>query len=170
MKSTDVLADAFGRIPDLVRRAVEGADHAMLTSRIDPTANSLSWLAWHLAREQDAQLAPLLQDTEVWVSGGWAQRAALDLPDDDMGYGHTPEQVALVDAPAEVLIGYAEAVESSAQTFLAGLSDDDLDRVVDENWDPPVALGVRLVSVVGDALEHAGQAAFLRGILDRSAT
>lgn len=169
MKSTDVLADAFGRIPDLVRAAVEGADHAMLTSRIDQGANTLAWLAWHLAREQDAQLAPLLQDTEVWVSGGWAERAALDLPDEDMGYGHTAAQVAQVDVPADILIGYADAVAVSAQTLLGGLSEDDLDRVVDENWDPPVTLGVRLVSVVGDALEHAGQAAFLRGILDRTA-
>lgn len=42
---------------------------------------------------------------------------------------------------------------------------DDFDRVVDTAWDPPVTLGVRLVSVYDDATQHAGQAAYLRGLL-----
>ena len=41
------------------------------------------------------------------------------------------------------------------------------DRVVDERWDPPVTLGVRLVSVISDDLQHVGQAAYLRGLADR---
>lgn len=40
----------------------------------------------------------------------------------------------------------------------------DLERVVDTNWDPPVTLGVRLVSVLSDDLQHVGQAAYLRGL------
>ena len=38
---------------------------------------------------------------------------------------------------------------------------------MDEAWDPPVTLGVRLVSVISDCLQHAGQAEFIRGILLR---
>jgi hypothetical protein len=38
---------------------------------------------------------------------------------------------------------------------------------VDDYWDPPVTLGVRLVSVISDDLQHAGQAAFIRGVIDR---
>ena len=49
--------------------------------------------------------------------------------------------------------------------FVGGLADDDLARVVDERWDPPVTLGVRLVSVIDDAVQHAGQAAYARGII-----
>jgi hypothetical protein len=41
--------------------------------------------------------------------------------------------------------------------------------VVDEAWDPPVTLGVRLVSVIDDCAQHAGQAAFVRGIVLRRA-
>ena len=56
-----------------------------------------------------------------------------------------------------------------AQTIalVSGVTDADLSRVVDEAWDPPVTLGVRLVSVISDGLQHAGQAAFIRGILRR---
>lgn len=169
MNSTAVLADAFGRIPDLLRHALDGAPHALLTRRLDPEANTLAWLAWHTAREQDAQLAALAGVPEVWTTDGWAARAHLDLPDDDMGYGHTTEQVARVDAPADVLLGYLDAVATAASHYLDRLGDDDLDVVVDEAWDPPVTLGARLVSVLADAHQHAGQAAFLRGVLDRTA-
>ena len=167
MNSIEVLTEAFGRIPDLVKRALDGADHAALTARLDPEANTLAWLVWHTGREQDVQIAELAGTEEVWVSDGWAQRAALDLPDTDMGYGHTSEQVAKVDVSAEELLGYTDAVTLAVHRYLERLVDSDLDVVVDERWDPPVTLGVRLVSVVGDALEHAGQAAFLRGLLDR---
>ena len=44
------------------------------------------------------------------------------------------------------------------------IGDGDLDRVIDENWDPPVTLGVRLVSILDDDAQHVGQAAYLRGL------
>jgi hypothetical protein len=53
--------------------------------------------------------------------------------------------------------------------YVDGLTDADLDRVVDRRWDPPVTLGVRLVSVADDDLQHAGQAAFARGVVERGA-
>ena len=56
-----------------------------------------------------------------------------------------------------------------AQTVaqLAGLEPRDLDRIVDKSWDPPVSLGVRLVNVTAEDLQHAGQAAYIRGMLSR---
>ena len=50
-------------------------------------------------------------------------------------------------------------------SYVQGLGEADLDRVVDLNWDPPVTLGVRLVSVINDDLQHGGQAAYVRGML-----
>jgi hypothetical protein len=58
-------------------------------------------------------------------------------------------------------------VHATTQAFVATLTGADLDRVVDSAWDPPVTLGVRLVSVVADDLQHVGQAAYIRGILQR---
>ena len=57
---------------------------------------------------------------------------------------------------------------AATAAFVAGLGEADLDRVVDTRWDPPVTLGVRLVSVVSDSLQHAGQASFVRGLLQRA--
>jgi len=70
----------------------------------------------------------------------------------------------LVDDP-DLLTGYLDAVHERTVAFVSGLSADDLDRVVDTRWDPPVTLGVRLVSVIDDDLEHLGQAAFSKGLL-----
>lgn len=65
----------------------------------------------------------------------------------------------------QLLLDYHDAVAERTLRLVAELEADDLDRVVDEGWDPPVTLGARLVSVISDDLQHAGQAAYLRGQL-----
>jgi uncharacterized damage-inducible protein DinB len=70
-----------------------------------------------------------------------------------------------VRVAADLLVEYAEAVHRRSRDYLSGLSEDDLDRVVDRRWDPPVTLGVRLVSVIDDDTQHLGQAAYVRGLL-----
>jgi hypothetical protein len=167
MRANEVLADGFGRLPDLVHGVLDGCPRALLTERIDPEANTVAWLVWHLARVQDAQLADVAGTAQRWDDGGWAQRFALPLPHDDTGYGHDPGQVAAVTADAQLLAGYADDVCRATLAYLRTLDDAALDRVVDERWDPPVTLGVRLVSVLDDDLQHVGQAAFLRGVLER---
>ncbi len=62
-------------------------------------------------------------------------------------------------------IDYYEAVAVRTREFIHGLTAERLDEVVDKRWDPPVTLGVRLVSVAGDDLQHAGQAAYVRGLM-----
>ncbi|MEV7971929.1 DUF664 domain-containing protein [Cellulomonas sp. NPDC089187] len=165
MNGIDVLTEGFGRLDDLVRTAVSGLDDKQLTERIGPQSNTIAWLVWHLAREQDAQIAELNGTEEVWTAEGWADRFGLPLDPADNGYGNTTQQVAQVRAPAELLVGYAHAATAASVSYLAGLTDAQLDEVVDPGWDPPVTRGVRLVSVLDDAVQHAGQAAFVRGVL-----
>jgi hypothetical protein len=83
------------------------------------------------------------------------------------GYGHSAEDVGRARATAELLAGYQNAVHASTVDYLRTLADDDYRRVVDERWSPPVTLAVRLVSVLGDTTQHAGQAAYVRGLIDR---
>ncbi|QJW35056.1 mycothiol transferase [Cellulosimicrobium protaetiae] len=168
MDARTVLEDLFGRIGPTTTRAVDGLAEDMLTARLDPGANTIAWLAWHLARGQDAQVAAAVGREQVWTRDGWARRFDLPFGDGATGYGQSAQDVARVRASDDLLLGYVLAVQVESHDVLAALTDDDLDRVVDEAWDPPVTLGVRLVSIAVDSLQHAGQAAYLRGVLERT--
>jgi len=167
MQVSELLADAFGRIGDEVRGVVDGLAPDQLAFRPDAEANSIAWLIWHLTRVQDDHVAKAAGHEQAWTSSGWEGRFALSLETGDIGYGHDAVQVGTVTADADTLAGYYDAVAAETVAFVARLSDDDLDRVVDERWDPPVTLGVRLVSVLADDLQHVGQAAYLRGLIER---
>jgi uncharacterized damage-inducible protein DinB len=167
MLSRDLLLHAYDQIEETLRRAVDGLSEEQLAQRLDPQANTVAWLAWHLTRVQDDHVADVAGTEQVWTAQGWAERFALPFDTGATGYGHSSEDVGAVRASADLLTGYHAAVHAQTAAFLAGLVDDDLDRVVDTSWDPPVTLGVRLVSVLSDDLQHAGQAAFLRGVLQR---
>ncbi len=167
MTNADLLTDAFGRVREAVHDAVEDLRRADLVARLDAEANSIAWLVWHLTRIQDDHVAGISGDEQVWTASGWAQRFGLPFEVSDTGYGHGSQEIAAVAVDAVELLGYHDAVHQSTVRFLEHLRHADLDRVVDDRWDPPVTMGVRLVSVVTDDLQHAGQAAFVRGILAR---
>jgi uncharacterized damage-inducible protein DinB len=167
MKTSDLLLDSFDRVTQTARRAVKGLDEDTLTLRVDPGANTIAWLVWHLCRVQDDHLADAFDTAQVWNEQGWADRFGLPFDDDATGYGQSRDEVGQVRVPADLLLGYLDAVHDASAALLAGVTDAELDRVVDTNWDPPVSLGVRLVSVVSDGLQHAGQAAYVRGIAQR---
>ena len=166
MTSADILADAFGRVQETVHETVRGLTSSQLATRLDRDANSIAWLIWHLARVQDDHLADAFGVPQVWLEYG--KRFELPFGLDETGYGHSSERVAQVTvASGDLLTGYHDAVHEQTLRLISGLTDADLARVVDEAWDPPVTLGVRLVSVISDGLQHVGQAAFIRGILLR---
>jgi len=167
--STEPLIDAFERIRDAVHPAVSGLKLEDLTFRVDREANSIAWLVWHLTRIQDDHVAALSGAAQVWSAGGWAERFALPLDVDDTGYGHDPETVGLVVADSRSLLDYFEDVHAATIAYLTTVTEADLQRVVDTRWDPPVTLGARLVSVIADDLQHVGQAAYVRGIVQRRA-
>ena len=116
---------------------------------------------------QDDHIAGVAGSEQVYTSAGFAARFDLPFDDGDIGYGQSSDDVAAVTAPADLLLEYVDAVHHRTVEYLGGVSAEDLDRVVDENWDPPVTLAVRLVSVLSDDLQHVGQAAYVRGVLDR---
>ncbi len=161
----DLLTDAFGRIRGVVHDATGGLTEEQLAFRPAGQANSIAWLVWHLTRIQDDHVAGVAGTEQAWTAEGWAGRFGLPYPVSDTGYGHSSAQVAACRADAGLLTGYHDAVYRNTATFVQGRTEPDLDRVVDRAWDPPVTLGVRLVSVISDDLQHAGQAAYLRGLV-----
>ncbi|HYO39444.1 MAG TPA: DUF664 domain-containing protein [Nocardioidaceae bacterium] len=165
--ANDLLIDGFDRVHQGVQEVVEGLDEESLGFRPDPDANSIAWLVWHLTRVQDDHLADAAGAAQLWTTAGWVERFGLPFDVQATGYGHGSEEVGQVRAGAELLVGYQDAVHESAVGYLRSLTDADYARVVDERWDPPVTLAVRLVSVVDDSAQHVGQAAYVRGLLER---
>ncbi len=176
MDASQLLTDAFDRVQDLVAGVVEGLTPEQLAYRLDPGANTIAWLVWHLSRVQDDHVAGAAaalgrsgHSGQVWVEEGFAGRFGLPFPDAETGYGQSADEVGRVrGVSAELLNEYHERVHDRTTAFVNGLSGSDYDTVVDERWDPPVTLGVRLISVVGDVTQHVGQAAFVRGVVSRS--
>ena len=164
----ELLVDAFGRVREAVQQTVSGLAAEELNARLDPAANSIAWLVWHLARVQDDHVADAAGVEQAWLGQDWVGRFALPLDPKAIGYGHTSEEVAAVRvADPGLLTGYYEAVHRQTVGYARGLSDADFDRIVDRSWNPAVSLGVRLVSVVNDTMMHIGQAQYVRGVLDR---
>jgi DinB family protein len=168
MNASAVLIDAFQRIRGLVRSTVRGLDAEVLAWRPDPESNSIVWLVWHLTRVQDDHVAEIAGNEQEWVAGGWAERLGLPATFVDTGYGHSPQEVAMLGAAdVGLLLDYHEQVTKHTIACLDGFDDADFDRIIDRSYDPPVTVGVRLVSVISDDLQHVGQAAYVRGLYER---
>jgi hypothetical protein len=167
MDVSGLLLELYGRIPPLAKDAVDGVPVDRLTEAPRAGTNPIGWLVWHLARVQDHHIAEILDADQIWVGGDWASRFGLGPDPANIGYGHTPADVREVRPESgDALLDYLAAVDERTRTMLSDLTPPDLDRIVDRRWDPPVTLGVRLVSIADDSLQHAGQAAYLRGLLD----
>jgi hypothetical protein len=168
MTGAELLVDAFGRIREAVHQVADGLTAHQAAVRLDPDANSIAWLLWHLTRVQDDHIAGVAQTDQVWTSQGWVERFALPFAPEAHGYGQSSADVAAVLVDPDLLVGYHDAVHEHTVQYVAGLGEKDFERIVDERWDPPVDLGTRLVSVIDDCTQHVGQAAFIRGVVQRT--
>lgn len=168
MTSADLLMDGFDRVREAVHEAVGELSLDDLHTRLDSDANPIAWLVWHLTRVQDDHIADAARTEQVWTQKGWHERFGLALPVGSTGFAHNSDEVAAVRVDsAALLTDYHDAVHEATQHYVRQLDDPSLDRVLDYNWSPPVTLKVRLISVIADNLQHAGQAAYVRGILLR---
>jgi uncharacterized damage-inducible protein DinB len=168
MHCRDLVIDALGRVEESMRMTLDGLDPKQLTARPDPQANSIAWLAWHLTRVQDDHVSDLAGRPQAWIADGWHARFNRPADPGDTGFGDGPDDVAsLRPESAQLLLDYHAAVHQRSVDYVRGLEATDLDRVLDEpHWDPPVTVGVRLVSVINDCTQHVGQMAYVRGLLE----
>ena len=147
MTSAEVLVDAFGRIREVVEEAVDGLTPEQLATRPEGRGNSVAWLVWHLTRVQDDHVADAFGIEQVWTTAGWHDQFGLPFAPSATGYRHTPDEVAAVRVSSgELLTGYHRAVHDRTVALVGQVVDEDLGRIVDVRWDPPVTIGVRLVS------------------------
>ncbi len=167
MEAKDLLLDALERIRSLTRRTLDGLTLDELHRQPSPDTNSIAWLIWHLTLVQDTSLSGVMGVEQDWVTQGW--HAKFDLPPDPKldGFGDTPQQVAAFRTPSrQVLLDYHDHITERSKAYVSGLAAEDFDRALNEpQWQPLPTVGVRLMSVISDNLQHAGQAAYLRGLL-----
>jgi Protein of unknown function (DUF664) len=164
----EILRDAFERVREQVQEICNVVSPEQARYRPDPEANSISWLIWHLTRIQDDHMCGLSGDEQAWTRDGWYERFGLPFQPDVHGYGHSSDEVAMVQVSPDLLAGYHAAVNEITRRYVDTVTASDLARVVDRSWDPPVTAGVRLVSVIGDCMAHLGQADYVRGLAERA--
>lgn len=165
MNALEILRDAATRPREAAHQLVDRLDPSVLGAHPGGHDNSVAWLLWHTAREIDAQVAHLWDQEPVWTAQGFQERFDLSEAADDIGYGHTPEQArSIVCDDAELLLDHLGAATDALLGYLGTLEETDLDQVIDYSYDPPVTRGTRLVSIIDDAAQHLGQAAYIAGM------
>lgn len=164
MDANEILTDAASRPMHILGQIRERVTSEVLNLHPAGHDNSVAWLLWHSGREIDVQLRALAGVEEVWTADGFRDRLGLGDLGDGVGYGHTPEQArAVVIADSETLLDYLTETLKALVGYISALSPADLDDIVDERWDPPVNRGVRLISIIDDAVQHIAQAAYVLG-------
>lgn len=164
MNALEILDDAASRPAQAALQLRDRLTAESLNARLGEQDNSVAWLLWHTGREIDVQLAALSGIEEVWAAGGFAERTGIGAAGEGIGYGHTPEQArAIRTEDAGPLLAYLVAATDALRAYIRALDVDALDEVIDSAGDPPVTRGVRLVSIIDDAAQHVGQAAFALG-------
>ena len=164
MDARDLLVDNFERIRELYVDLPDGLDLEAAHHRPAGTGNPIAWLLWHTARVQDDHVAGLTGGRQAWEDS-WADRFGLPFDRRDIGYGHSSDDVdAVRDRAAPGPRGLPRGGAPPHPRVPRRRDADELDRIVDRHWNPPVTAGVRLVSLLGDCLQHLGQAAYVKGL------
>ncbi|MFC2045637.1 DinB family protein [Chloroflexota bacterium] len=166
MECYELLTDGYGRILTALENAVKGLTQDDLNWQSGKDCNSIGWLAWHLTRVQDTSIANMMGDEQLWIKDGWHAKFNRPANTNDTGFGNTPEDVAAFKSPeAQVFIDYNKAVLERTKRYFLTLSTADLDRELNEpQFQPLPTVGVRLISVLADSLQHIGQMGYIRGL------
>ena len=164
MEWQQLIIDIYVRISQVLDRALEGLTQDDLNQQPNPDSNSMGWLAWHLTRVQDRAIADLAGEEQLWIKDEWHSRFIRPADPQDVGVGHNSEDLAAFISPdAQTLLAYHHAVLERSKHYINNLSQTDLDRELDHPRYPRV--GLRLLAIISDNLQHAGQVAYVRGLL-----
>ncbi|MFC1899750.1 DinB family protein [Chloroflexota bacterium] len=162
----ELLTDGYTRIEQVLERSLKGLSVDDLRWQPKLDCNSIGWLTWHLTRVQDGHIASLIGKDQLWIKDGWYAKFNRPKDPKDRGFGETPEQVAAFTSEAQTLLDYHKVVSERSKNYFLTLTDADLGRELNEpQYQPLPTVGVRLISVLSDNLQHAGQTAYVRGQL-----
>ena len=167
MEWQQLITDGYGRVLQILEEALNGLTQDDVNNQPHPDCNSMGWLTWHLTRVHDHHIADLLGEEQLWVRDEWHAKFNRAPDPSDTGFGNSSENVAAFRSPdVRTLLEYYRTVLERSKRYIGTLLAVDLDRELNEPWFQPLpTVGVRLVSVMSDNLQHAGQVAYLRGLL-----
>ena len=164
MEWRQLVINIYEQISQVLTMALEGLNQDDLNQQPKPDSNSVGWLAWHMTRVQDRAIASLAMEEQLWVKDGWHYKFNRPPDPQDFGLGHDVEDLVAFKSPDVLtLLGYHDAVLQRSKRYIGSLSETDLDRKLDHPKFPTV--GVRLVAAISDNLQHAGQVAYVHGLL-----
>ena len=166
MEWHDMMVDGYGRIMEILERSLGGLTEDDLNWQPKPDCNSIGWLAWHLTRWHDVMISNFMEEEQLWIKEGWHQKFRRAADEKDSGMGDKAEDLAKYTSPdAATLLGYQKAVLERSKGYFPTLSPQDLDKVFEGvPFQPPPSWGMMLMGTLGDSLQHAGQAAYIRGL------
>ncbi len=130
-----------------------------------PTAdtNSIAWLIWHLSRWRDHVSAAVSGEPQVWVKDGWSTRFGLS--EVGTGLGDSLEQVAALRVERETLFGYLDAAHTETMKRVTQLTSAQFEQSVEYLPGTSRVAWQALAGICGDSYQHAGQIAYLRGLI-----
>ena len=130
----DLLTDGYGRVLEVLEHTLQGLTEDDLNWQPRQDCNSIGWLTWHLTRVQDDHVASLVGEEQLWTKDGWCVKFNRPLDPKDIGFGHSPEQVAAFKSPpVEPLLSYHQAVLERTNHYFLSLSSSDLDPPISCN-------------------------------------
>jgi len=169
MEWQQLIIDFFVRISQELERVVDGLTVDELNQRPHPDCNSIGWLCWHLTRSHDRNLSELVKKQQLWIRDEWHVRFNRDPDPTDTGFSHNPEEVMAFKSPdGKTILEYHNAVLELANQYMNNnLSETDLKRRVKSPTLRNVAtVRGRLLGIISEGLQHVGQAAYVRGLLE----
>jgi hypothetical protein len=166
MEIHEILSGAYGNILRTLEYTLEGLSVDDLNWQPKPDSNSIGWLAWHPTRWQDVQISSFMGEEQLWIKDGWHKKFNRPADPEDVGHMTLGELAKFRSPDAATLLGYHQAVLARSQKFFATIQKADLDRLIEGTPFPqPPTMGTVLLMILSDGLQHAGQASYVRGML-----
>jgi hypothetical protein len=167
MEVNEMLAGAYGGILRTLQYTLEGLTQEDMNWQPKPDCNSIGWLAWHPIRFQDIQISDFTGQEQLWIKDKWYEKWGRKPDPRETGGAMKPEDLAKFKSPdAKTVLAYVTAVSERTQQYFKTLKKEDLDKVMEKvPFKPPPTVGMMLSIILSDGLQHAGQASYVRGML-----
>jgi hypothetical protein len=166
MELHEMLAVGYSGILRTLDYTLKGLTKEDINWQPKPDCNSIGWMVWHPIRFQDMQISEFMGEEQLWIKDGWYKKWGRKADPKESGGGMTPEDLTKFKSPgAATVLAYAKAVVERSQKYFPTLKKADLDKILKGGPHKPYpTVGMMLMIILSDSLQHAGQAGYVRGL------